>query len=121
MPSATGVRDHLDGDLTSQAHVAGPVHFAHAAGAEPSGDFIRTESRPVWNRHERSQAPNLLAVRVVPAVIACGTSRALCQSESRRRRPDGVDDVTRSFPAKSAVLAAEILEHGSIGLTITCA
>ncbi len=35
-------RQYLDGYVASEPRIAGPVDFAHAAGANLRGDFIRT-------------------------------------------------------------------------------
>ena len=39
------VRKDLDRDDPFETRVLGPVHFAHAAGAEQRDDFVRTETR----------------------------------------------------------------------------
>ena len=36
-------RQHLDGDLSLQVRIGGPIHHAHAAGAKRRGDFVRTK------------------------------------------------------------------------------
>lgn len=37
-------RQDLDGDVTPQPRVAGPVDLTHPAGADQSGDLIRAEA-----------------------------------------------------------------------------
>ena len=38
-------RQHLDGDLSLQVRIGGPIDDAHAARANLRGDFVRAETR----------------------------------------------------------------------------
>jgi len=39
-------RQDLESHITSEPGVVGPVHLAHAAGAQPADDRVRTEREP---------------------------------------------------------------------------
>ena len=39
------LRQNFDCDFSMEPRIAGPIHFAHAAGAEPAGDLVRPEPR----------------------------------------------------------------------------
>jgi hypothetical protein len=48
-------RQDLDRHVTAKVHVGGAVHFAHPTGADQGGDFIRAESSPWHERHDRPE------------------------------------------------------------------
>ena len=41
--AALHLRQHFDGDETIEPGVAGPIHFAHAAGAEQADNLVGAE------------------------------------------------------------------------------
>ena len=45
--------DNLDGHFSAQPRVSRPVNFAHAAGADPSGDFEGADLRTASEGHGR--------------------------------------------------------------------
>ena len=45
------VGEHFDRDLAIEPRIPGPVHLAHAAGAEQRDDFVRTETGTGRQRH----------------------------------------------------------------------
>jgi hypothetical protein len=44
-------RQHLDGDVASQARVVPLIHFAHAADAEEADDLVRSDARAWFKSH----------------------------------------------------------------------
>ena len=44
-------RQHLDGDVASQARVVALVDFAHAADAEQADDLVRSDARAWFKGH----------------------------------------------------------------------
>ena len=52
-----GLRKHLDGDITLEAHIARLPHFAHTSGTKTRRDFIRTDSAARADRHSWHYLP----------------------------------------------------------------
>jgi len=50
-----GGRQHLDRDVAPQSGIAGAIYLAHAAGANQTGDLIRSEPRTGRDRHRFPQ------------------------------------------------------------------
>ena len=44
--------EDFDRDISTQPRVPGAVHLTHAADAERTGNFVRTEARADRKRHE---------------------------------------------------------------------
>jgi hypothetical protein len=64
-----GVRDHLDGDITVEAGVAGAVHLAHSTAAQQGDDLIGAEGGPPGEPHgviPRSGSLQRLATPLLP-------------------------------------------------------
>ena len=59
-------RQHLKRNVTTEAAIPRPIHFAHAAGAERRDDVVATESRAYTKGHRR----NLLYEAGIRAGIA---------------------------------------------------
>src|SRR3989442_10190971 len=49
--------NQLEGDITLEPRVAGPVHLAHAARANLRGDFVGADHRAALERHARRRDP----------------------------------------------------------------
>src|SRR5262249_15407457 len=57
-------RQDLDRDGPTQPRVARLVDLAHPSGAECGDDFVRAESRAVWQEHQRSVSVEPPPVRI---------------------------------------------------------
>jgi hypothetical protein len=57
-----GRRHDLDGDLTLQLGIGGPIDFTHAAGAELRGDLVDADSG-AWSQGQVAGSTAVRAVR----------------------------------------------------------
>src|SRR5262245_6241314 len=55
-----GLRKHLDGHVTIETRVAGPVDLAHTSGPDQRVDLIRTEARACGERHGTANYKSLV-------------------------------------------------------------
>src|SRR5262245_40606185 len=114
--------DQFDGDETAQAQVAGPIHLTHAACAQPSDNFVRSETRSVRNRH---RYPRQVAISPAVSVEATGdriwnvTSTVPIRSASPSA--SGVGDVTLWSPRNVPCLLPRSCSTARFTVTITCA
>ncbi len=69
-----GFRKNLDGDVTSQARVAGAVDLAHAAGSEGADDLVHAESLTWFQPHMGNEAYTTAPCRAHRAGARCFNS-----------------------------------------------
>ena len=104
--------DQLDRHVATETRIARAVDVAHAAGAQPADDLVRTDPRAGRDARGRPGSWRRLRLRVRRPraartwnVTSSDPMRIASPSASRTGRGDAL------AAAKRAVLAAEILEH----------
>ena len=110
--------DQLDRDLAPQARIARAIDLAHAAGAKPADDLVRTDAGT--GRDLSWDAPRIIAWVCIGVSVDAERGAHV---ERHEQRPDAdriaIGELDRRgdalAAAKRAVLAAEVLEHRSLG------